>query len=70
MSYRIVRKYASNTMTDKVIKRGLTEEEAKAWCRDPQTSSRTCTTEEGRERTRLHGAWFDAFEGESDADDR
>lgn len=63
--YRITRKYASNTMDDQEIAQGLSEKEAKAWCRDPETSSRTCTTAEGQERTRLHGAWFDGFEVES-----
>ena len=61
MAYKIVRHYF-NTSTKRVIKRGLTLQEAQAHCRDPETSSRTCTTREGKARTQRYGAWFDGYD--------
>jgi hypothetical protein len=40
---------------------GLTLEEAQEHCQDPETSSRTCTSKEGRARTAKHGPWFDGY---------
>ena len=40
---------------DRVIKRGLTLEEAQEHCRDPETSGSTCS--DMRER----GQWFDGY---------
>ena len=39
-----------------------TLEYAQAWCRDPNSSSRTCTTSEGKRRTKRSGPWFDIYE--------
>jgi transcription elongation factor Elf1 len=70
MTYQIVRCYFNdwyhfNDWSHHIIKSGLTLEEAQAHCGDPETSSRTCTSAEGRERTELYGAWFDAYEEET-----
>jgi hypothetical protein len=43
------------------ILRGLTLDEAQAYCRNPETSSRTCTGNVGKARTRKLGAWFDGY---------
>jgi len=43
------------------IKTGLTLEEAQAHCQDPETSSSTCTTEQGKRRTSRSGPWFDGY---------
>jgi len=60
MTYKIVRFYMLKGK--RVIKRGLTLEEAQAHCKDPQSSSRTA---KGRDAyTRRVGAWFDGFERE------
>ena len=64
MSYRIVRMYQEARMPSQVIKKGLTLEEAQAHCRDPETSSSTCTSVEGKRRTAWCGPWFDGYEEE------
>lgn len=47
-----------------VIKRGLTLEEAQEHCSDPDTSSKTCTTEEGIRLAAEKGPWFDGYDEE------
>lgn len=60
--YRIVRMYFRGNR--RVIESGLTLEQAQAHCQDPETSSSTCTSAKGRERTRAMGPWFDGYEEE------
>jgi hypothetical protein len=62
-TYRIVRMY-QNHPKEKLRLRGLTLAEAQAHCRNPQTSSSTCTTAEGKRRTVLKGPWFEGYEEE------
>ena len=45
----------------RTIKGGLTLEEAQSHCKDPQTSSRTCTSSVGKRRTKRMGPWFDGI---------
>ena len=45
----------------RLIKKGLTLEEAKAHCNDPETSSETCTNSDGRRRLKKKGPWFDGY---------
>lgn len=59
-TYRIERLYQKSDRRD-TVRCHLTLEEAQAHCRDPETSSSTCTDDEGAERTRAHGAWFDSY---------
>ena len=58
--YNIVRMYFKGGK--RIIKRNLTLEEAQAHCRNPETSSRTCTSAAAKRRTRTKGAWFDGYE--------
>lgn len=62
--YKIVRVYLDREKAPnrRVVKRDLTLEEAQAHCKDPQTSSRTCTSRAGKARTRKYGPWFDGYE--------
>lgn len=62
-SYRIVRRYLKGHKR-RTIARGLTLQEAQEHCRDPETSSRTCTKSANVRRTRLKGPWFDGYERE------
>lgn len=67
MTYFILRKFFNGgpfvTLECKgtVIKGGLTLEAAQAHCSDPQTSSATCTTDEGKALTEDKGPWFDCY---------
>jgi hypothetical protein len=60
--YRVVRFYREAHIRRRVIETGLTLAEAQAHCKDPETSSSTCTKAAGRRRTRRMGAWFDGYE--------
>ena len=59
-TYKIVRYYRDRD-TKQTIKRGLTLEEARAHCSDPETSSRTCSRSYNVRLTRKMGPWFDGF---------
>lgn len=61
--YRIVRMYFEGGR--RVVLTGLSLEQAQEHCKDPETSSSTCTTSTGRARTRDKGPWFDGYEKES-----
>ena len=51
MTYKIVRSYYPHLdKTSRIIKRGLTLEEAQAYCRNP--------------KTRKAGVWFDGYDPE------
>jgi hypothetical protein len=63
-TYKIVRMYFSRSVPSRTIKRGLTLEEAQEHCRDPETSSQTCTEYANVKRTRERGPWFDGYERE------
>ena len=60
-TYMIVRHYQDDDVDNEVIKRGLTMDDAKAHCSDPQTSSSTATDPEALMRTEEFGAWFDGW---------
>lgn len=64
MSYAIVRNFFDRERAPRrrVVKTVRTLEEAQAHCSDPETSSRTCTSRAGVERTRRYGPWFDGYE--------
>jgi hypothetical protein len=61
--YKIIRFY-QNEKKPVLIKTGLTEEQAKAHCNDPETSSLTATNQDAVNHTKKYGAWFDAWESE------
>ncbi len=59
--YKIVRSYRDHPGHKRTIKSGLTLEEAQAHCRDPETSSSTCTRSDRKAITKRMGPWFDGF---------
>lgn len=59
--YKIIRFYERREVPNRVVRRGLTLEEAQAHCNDPETSSRTCTKYHQKRRTRDFGHWFDGY---------
>jgi hypothetical protein len=61
-TYKIVRMYFKGGK--RVLDTGLTLEEAQEHCRDPETSSRTCTRSANVQRTQRKGPWFDGYEQE------
>lgn len=64
MTYKIVRHYFTVDTISRTIKTGLTLEEARAHCKDPETSSRTATSAIAKRRTASIGAWFDGYKEE------
>ncbi len=61
-TYKIVRHFFSGRK--RVIKRGLTLEEAQKHCADPNTSSTTCTDPKKKRITKIYGSWFDGYNKE------
>lgn len=61
-TYKIVRCYQNHP--SEVIETGLSLEEAKEHCQDPETSSLTCESFEGIQHTAEFGPWFDSFTAE------
>lgn len=59
-TYTIYRIFARNSEHE-TIKEGLTLEEAKEHCSDPETSSLTATSEESEALTKRKGHWFDSW---------
>jgi hypothetical protein len=59
MSYKIVRKFFNGRGI--TIHRNLTLEEAQEYCNNKESSSETCTTKTGKDRTRKYGLWFDCY---------
>ena len=59
--YRIVRFYFNLSYRARTLKRGLTLEEAVAFCTNPERSSETCKAKAGKHRTKMMGPWFDGF---------
>jgi hypothetical protein len=57
--YKIVRIYFTGGR--RTVKSGLTLEEAKEHCSDPETSSNTCTLARNRRHTQERGPWFDGY---------
>lgn len=61
-TYKITRIFASGEREE--INSGVTLEEAKEHCSNPETSSRTATSPEAIALTAEKGPWFDGFNEE------
>jgi hypothetical protein len=63
--YKIYRMYQRDerwVADAKLIKTGLTEAEAQAWCRNTESSSKTCTHPESIAHTEKFGPWMDGYD--------
>lgn len=60
MTYRIERIYFKGHRKQ-VLARGLSEEQAQEWCKDPEGSSSTCTKRTPCARTKAKGPWFECY---------
>ena len=58
--YKVIRFFFNGGK--RVVKRGLTLEQAQAHCQDPETSSSTCRLAVNRRRTKQRGPWFDGYD--------
>lgn len=64
-TYKIVRFYRDDDdRNGATIFTGLTLEQAKAHCADPETSSSTATSPGAVAHTEQYGPWFDGFDEE------
>jgi len=59
--YDIVRHFLDSRLDSQIIRRGVTLEEARKHCLDPETSCTTATSAEAKRRTETKGPWFDGF---------
>ena len=57
--YKIMRSFMKGK--SRTLETGVTLEQAKAHCNDPETSYKTCTKSAGKARTHKLGPWFDYF---------
>jgi hypothetical protein len=62
---KVTRFFQRDDVDDVEIATGLSEAEAREHCRNPESSSRTATSEEARELTERCGPWFDGYEDEA-----
>lgn len=62
ITYAIYRHFMNHPK--QFIKGGLTREEAKEHCSDPETSWRSCTEDDKKAITAEMGPWFDGFDEE------
>jgi hypothetical protein len=58
--YKIVRTYFNGTK--RTIDTGLSLAEVRAHCKDPESSSRTCTRADRKRITKRMGHWFDGYD--------
>ena len=64
MSYKVVRFYKEEHVANQTLLTGLTQEQAQAHCKNPETDSATARSTAGVDRTRRLGPWFDGYEEE------
>jgi hypothetical protein len=62
-TYKVFRFYQDGH-PKRTIRTGLSLAEAQEHCQDPETSSRTATSDEAREHTAEYGEWFDGYDAE------
>lgn len=61
MSFRIIRVYFQKPGYAYTMADHLTQEEAQAYCADPETSSSTCTLPAKKRITKRNGPWMECY---------
>ena len=64
MTYKIIRMFLDDDVPSKIMRTGLTLEQAQSHCQDKETSSSTCEGITGIECTEQFGKWFDGYDQE------
>lgn len=59
-TYRITRFYEGD-VPNQTIRTGMSEQEAKLHCRNPESSSNTAKSHAARQHTARYGRWFDGY---------
>ena len=62
--FKIVRVYFTPSINKRTLQRGVTLEEAQAHCKNPESSSTSCTLSSRKAITKRMGPWFDSYEKE------
>ena len=62
--YKIIRFFEDDQKSSQTVKIGLTLAQAQKHCKDPETSSSTCTIKEAKAITIKYGNWFDGYDEE------
>jgi hypothetical protein len=60
-TYQLVRFYADGKRQAKILAKGKTYEQVVRWCNDPETNSKTASSDAARRHTAANGSWFDGF---------
>ena len=68
-TYKIIRFFQEEDEDNRVVKTGLTLEEAQKHCKDPETSSSTGTLGKAKYLTERYGAWFDGYTVDDEEED-
>lgn len=63
-TYNVKRMFFDDRYPSEIVATGLTLEEAREHCQDPETSSRTCTDPKLVALTEERGPWFDGYDEE------
>ncbi len=61
-TYKIIRFFQDHPK--QTIDTGLTLEQVQKHCSDPESSSRSCTNDDGQTLTTKLGPWFDGYDEE------
>jgi len=59
--YKVIRQFY-RTNRKITIAKSYTLAEAQAHCSDPEASSKTAISKNGKDRTRKYGKWFDSYD--------
>lgn len=65
-TYKTIRFYRDMPERNCVVLTGLTLEQAKRRCSNPETSSSTAMSEWATRHTEIHGDWFEGFTKEDE----